>query len=215
MTNDRKGEKNKSGPNAKPLLLQRIIADGFDTAAIFILFMLLSLIVFRSPLAATYDRHYRNCIAIRDSAVEEFGDDAKAIGDSLNGNEVYGEEAFAANLHAYLLKLLAGFLAEAAVLLAVPLFSKGRCTPGKMMTGVMPFCEKKQTRASKAAVFGRFVFIFLIDSAFLYLYTGIYTFLLVPVIRLIEMLLNGKNKTVCDALSGVMIIEKSSYEGID
>ena len=130
-------------------------------------------------------------------------------------HEQYQEERFAAELHAYLLKLLAGLIAEAAVLLAVPLFSKDRRTPGKMMTGVMPFCERKRAKASRLAIVGRFAFTFLIDSAFLYLFTGIYTCLLVPVIRLAEMLLNRKNKTICDAVSGIVIIERSSYDGIN
>ena len=215
MTSGRNGEPVKPEANSKPYLLKRIISDGFDTAAVFVLFMLLSLLVFRSPLAGAYDRHLGNCERIRDAAVLEFGDDAGAIAESLNGNETYREERFAANLQSYLLKLLAGFAAEAAVLLAVPLISKDRRTPGKLMTGIMPLSEKKQTRASRLAILGRFVFIFLIDSAFLYLYTGIYTFLLVPLVRLTEMLLNRKNRTVCDAVSGVLIIEKSSYEGID
>ena len=70
-------------------------------------------------------------------------------------------------------------------------------------------------RASRLTVFFRFLFIFLIDGAFFYLFTGVYTFLLVPVLRLTEMLFNKKNKTICDALTGVMIIEKLSYNGID
>lgn len=205
----------KLEPNSKPYLFKRIISDSFDTVIIFLLFMVLSSAVFSSPLAKTYDEHYANCKAIQDAAVEEFGNDAKAITDSLNGNEYFREERFAANLHSYLLKLLAGFIAEAAVLLAAPVFSGLRKTPGKMMTGIMPFCERKHAKATRLSILGRFLFVFFIDSAFLYLYTGILTFLLVPVIRLIEMLLNQKNKTICDALSGVMIIEQLSYDGID
>ena len=30
-----------------------------------------------------------------------------------------------------------------------------------------------------------------------------------------KMFLNSKNKTICDALTGIMIIEKLSYDGID
>ncbi len=45
--------------------------------------------------------------------------------------------------------------------------------------------------------------------------TGTLTFLLVAVIRLTEMLLNRKNKTLCDFLTGIMIIETMSYDGIN
>lgn len=202
-------------PNSKPYLLKRIISDGFDTVLIFVLFMALSALIFASPLANVYNTHYENYKKIQDSVKEEYGDDAAAITEKLNSDRTYRDEQFAANLHGYVLKLLAGFIAEAVMLLLIPLISKGRCTPGKLMTGLIPFNEKRQTRASRLSIFFRFLFIFIIDSAILYLFTGILTFLLVPVIRLIEMLFNKKNKTICDAVTGVMIIEKLSYNGID
>ena len=202
-------------PNSKPYLLKRIISDGFDTVLIFVLFMILSASVFASPLASVYNTHYENYKRVQNEAVEEYGGDAEAITNKLKSDGYYLDEQFAANLHAYLLKLLAGFIAEAAVLLIVPLVSTQRGTPGKLMTGIIPYNEKKQTKASRPAIIARFVFVFLIDSAFFYLFTGIFTFLLIPVIRLIEMLFNKKNKTICDAVSGIMMIEKLSYDGID
>lgn len=215
MNNGTKNEKIELEPNSKPYLFKRIISDGFDTVVIFLLFMVLSAALFISPLAKTYNDHYDRYMEIQNAAVEEFGDDAIAIRDSLNGNDEYRDERFAANLHGYLLKLLAGLLAEAPVLLIVPLVSKTRGTPGKLFTKIMPFCMKKSARASRLQVFGRFIFVFIIDSAGLYLLTGIYTFLLVPVLRLIVMLLNKKNRTILDFLSGITIIETLSYNGID
>ena len=215
MMNGYSGEKIRLEPNSKPYLLKRIISDGFDVVVIFLLFMIISAALFSSPLADTYNTHYDNCVKVHESAIEEYGEDTEAIGESLKNNAYYRDEQFAANLHSYLLKLLAGFIAEATVLLVVPLISKVRGTPGKMLTRIMPFSEKKQTKASGMRIVGRFVFVFVIDSAFLYLYTGILTFILVPVIRLTEMLLNKKNKTICDAVTGIMIIEQLSYNGID
>ena len=188
MNNGLPGEKIKLEPNSKPYLLKRIISDGFDIVLIFLLFMLISAAVFASPMAKTYNEHYENYKKVQDVVVEEFGNDTEAIKNALNGNEYYLNEQFAANLHGYILKLLAGFIAEAAVLIVVPLISNVRGTPGKLLTRIMPFCEKKRTRASRLSIFGRFAFIFIIDSAFLYLFTGILTFILVPVIRLMEML---------------------------
>ncbi len=202
-------------PNSKPYLLKRIISDGFDTVMIFVLFMALSALIFASPLANVYNTHYENYKKIQDSVKEEYGDDAAAITEKLNNDWTYRDEQFAANLHGYVLKLLAGFIAEAAVLLIIPLISRMRGTPGKLMTGLILFNEKRQTKASRLSIFFRFLFIFIIDSAILYLFTGILTFLLVPVIRLMEILFNKKNKTICDAVTGVMIIEKLSYNGID
>ena len=202
-------------PNSKPYLLKRIIADGCDTVMIFLLFMLVSALIFFSPLSNVYNEHYENYRRIQKSVTEQYGGDAAAVSEALNADRYYRDELFAANLHSYLMKLLAGFTAEAAVLLIVPLIAKTRGTPGKLLTGVLPFHEKKQTKASVPVIIARFAFIFIIDSAFFYLFTGIFTFLLIPVIRFTEMLLNKKNKTVCDALTGIMIIEKMSYDGID
>ena len=61
----------------------------------------------------------------------------------------------------------------------------------------------------------RFLFVLLIDSLGLYLITGILTFLLVPVLRLTQMLLNKKNKTICDFLTGVTMIDALSYDGVN
>ena len=54
-----------------------------------------------------------------------------------------------------------------------------------------------------------------IDSLLIYLNMEVWTFLLVPVLRLIEMLLNKNNKTILDFITGVLIIEKKSYDGLD
>ena len=202
-------------PNSKPYLLKRIISDGFDTVSIFVLFMVISALIFASPLANVYNEHYENYKRVKDEAVAEYGDNAEAITNKLSTDRYYLDEQFAANLHSYLLKLLAGFIAEAAVLAAVPLISKQRGTPGKLMTGIIPFKEKKQTKADAKTILLRFVYVFIIDGAVFYLFTGIFTFLLIPVIRLVEILINKKNKTLCDALTGVMMIEKLSYDGID
>ena len=61
----------------------------------------------------------------------------------------------------------------------------------------------------------RFLFVFLIDGLALYLFTGVWTFVLVPVLRLIEILCSRKDKTILDMVTGIMMIEKLSYNGIN
>ena len=222
MNNASQEENVRLEPNSKPYLIKRLIADAFDILVVFILFMTLSNVLLSTPLANTYNEHYGNYKEIERNVIEQYGNDIneigteekKAISETLNNDQHYLDERFAANLHSYLLKLLAGFIAEAVVFLIIPLILKTRGTLGKLLMKIMPFCERKQTRATIPSIIGKFAFVFIIDSAFLYLFTGIYTFILVPVIRLIEMLLNKKNKTICDALSGVTIIERLSYNGI-
>ena len=201
--------------NSKPYLLKRLISDGFDTVLIFGLFMLFTALLMRSSFANTYNTYYERYRAIEAQAVEAYGDDAQAISDALNSNREYGDARFAASLHSYLLKAAAGFLATMPVLLAVPFLNRNRATPGKLMTGIMPFHERRQRRAVWYQIVTRFLFIFLIDCLGLYLLTGIWTFLLVPVLRLIEILCSRKNKTICDMITGILIIEKLSYSGIN
>lgn len=202
-------------PNSKPYLAKRILADGLDTVVLFGLFMLFTMLVMKMPPASEYHRHYERCSVIEKEAAETFGEDREALSEALSGNEEYRNERFSANLHGYLLKALAGFFAEAIVLLLVPLLNKDRATVGKLLCGILLFNERKMTRARWYQALFRFLFVFLFDSLGLYLLTGIWTFLLVPVLRLIEMLLNKKNKTICDAMTGVLVIEKLSYDGIN
>ncbi len=202
-------------PNSKPYLLKRIIADGFDTVLIFGLFMLFAALIMRSPAANVHNGHYERYTAIEQEVKAAYGSDAAAITEALNGNREYLDERFSAELHGYLLKASAGLLATFPVLLATPFLNKNRATPGKLMTGIMPFHERRQRRAVWYQIFFRFLFVFLIDGMGLYLLTGIWTFVLVPVLRLIEILCSRKDKTILDMMTGILIIEKLSYNGIN
>ena len=202
-------------PNSRPYLLKRVLSDGFDTVLIFALFMLLTMLLLKTPLAGTYQRHYERAQAILKETAEAYGNDEKAVSDALNQNDEYRNELFAANLHSFLLKALAGFIAEALILLLVPFLNRNRCTPGKLMTGIMPFNERRQSRGVWDQILYRFLYVFLIDSLAFYLFTGILTFILIPVLRFTELLFSKKHKTLCDLITGVMIIEKLSYDGIN
>ena len=215
MRADVNGTQIELAPNSKPYLLKRMLADGFDIALIFGLFMLFTMLLLKTPLADAYQSHFARSQAIEQEIAAEAANDPDAAAQALRENREYLDEVFTANLHSYLLKAAACFPAELLILLLVPLFTGDRVTPGKLLTGIMPFNEKRQSRITKAQVLYRFLFVFLIDSLALYLYTGILTFLLVPVLRLSEMLLNSrKNKTLCDLITGVTMIEKLSYDGI-
>ncbi len=215
MKVDANGTTIEIAPNSKPYLLKRIIADGLDTVVLFGLFMLLTALIMKMPLSRVYHSHFERAGAIQKETAEAFGNDREAVNQALNANDEYRDERFSANLHGYLLKALAGFIAEAVLLLLIPLITKNRVTPGKLLTGIMLFNERKMERARWYQIVYRFLFIFILDSLGLYLFTGILTFLLVPVLRLTEMLLNKKNKTLCDFVTGAMVIETISYDGIN
>ena len=201
--------------NSRPFLAKRLLADGFDTVLIFLLYLLLTSLILKTPLAGTYHLHADRADAIVKETALTLQNDAAAVTAALNADAEYRDEIFAAHLHGYLLKGLAVLLAEAVILLAIPLSNRNKATPGKLLTGIMPFSEKRQARAKWYQILYRFLFVFLLDSMALYLLTGTMTFLLVPVLRLIEMLLNRKNKTICDSVTGIMIIENLSYDGIN
>lgn len=203
-------------PNSKPLLVKRLAADGFDIFLIFVLFMVFTALLLKTPLADTYNAHYAQYRAMEETTAAALGGDKAAVGEALNRDAAYQNERFAANLHGYLLKAAACFLAESLILLVCPFLTRFRATPGKLMTGIIPFSEKRQSRMAWYQVVSRFLFVLVIDSLALYLYTGILTFLLLPVLRLVELLISRKkNKTVCDYVTGIMMIEKLSYDGIN
>ena len=209
-----RGRRVELEPNSKPYLLKRLLADGLDTVLILALFLLLSALILRTPLANTYRSHFERSRQIETETVKRLEGDAGAISAALSGNNEYRSERFAAELHGYLLHAAACLGAELLVLLLVPLLNRGRATPGKLLTGTAVFVESRQTLALRRHALGRFLFVFLLDSLFLYLLTGIYTFLLVPVLRLTVLLLNRKNRTLCDFATRTMVIEKCSYQGI-
>lgn len=211
-----RGRQIELSPNSKPLLVKRLASDGFDIFLIFVLFMAFTALLLQTPLADTYKAHYEQYTAMEKAAADTLGDDAAVIAEALRQDGAYQNERFAANLHGYLLKAAACLLAEGLILLIWPLTNRFRATPGKLMTGIIPFSEKRQSRMAWYQVLFRFLFVLVIDSLALYLYTGILTFLLVPVLRLVELLISkAKNKTVCDYVTGIMMIEKLSYDGIN
>ncbi|MCR5664017.1 MAG: RDD family protein [Oscillospiraceae bacterium] len=201
-------------PNSRPYLLKRIIADGFDVLLLFALFMLLMLLILRTPAADAYHEHAGRAQAIEAETAAALQNDAEAVSAALSENGEYRDELFAANLRSYVLKAAACLLAELLLFVAVPLLNRSRATPGKLMTGIMPFNVKRQSAATVPQILYRFLFVLLIDSLPFYLYAGIYTFLLVPILRLTELLMSRKNRTVCDLITGITIIEKLSFDGV-
>ncbi|MBQ4254350.1 MAG: RDD family protein [Erysipelotrichaceae bacterium] len=198
-------------PNSKPYLLKRMISDGFDIVTLLFVFVLLSNLISASPLGETFRSHLQACSDIQKQVSELYPGNSEAIREALSASEVYRNELFAVELHGFLLKVLAAFISEAVLFLAIPLLSAKRTTLGKKMTGISLFSERTQGRASKLQVFYRFMFTFMVESVLAYPWTGLYTFLLIPVIRITVMMLNRNNKTICDYVTSTMLIEDMSF----
>ena len=200
--------------NSRPLLAKRMISTGFDIVSLLMVFLLLTYLIMQTPLAATYNQHVENYKAIEGEAITMAGNDLEAARELLKVNESYRDELFAANLHSYLLKILASFIAEVILFLIIPLVRKDRATLGRRLTGIVLFSRSRQSAATWHQVAGRFIYIFVLESITPYLWTGIYTFLLIPVLRLITVMLNRNRKTLCDYITFTDLIEKISYSSI-
>ena len=201
-------------PNSKPVFLKRCISTGFDIVSLFVVFMVMTYMIMQTPLAGEYNRHVDSYKAIEREVLESCGNDLDKARERLSGNEAYSDELFAANLHGYLLKALSAGIGEAVLFLIIPLCNKTRGTIGRLLTDIAVFDESRQSYARWYQIAGRFAFIFVFESMTLYLWTGILTFLLVPVLRLITVMLNRKDKTLCDYMTFTMLIEKLSYSSI-
>lgn len=129
----------------------------------------------------------------------------------LSNNDIYQEEVFAADLHRYLISALSCLIGETVLFLIIPLCNKQRSTIGQLLMGISLFDLSRQAYAKWYQVLFRFLFIFFIESCLMYLWTGIYTFLLIPVITLIFVLLSKNDRCLRDYLTGTMLIEKLSY----
>ena len=133
----------------------------------------------------------------------------------LKEDESYQEAKFAAGLQSYAISVLSCSISEILLFLIIPLCNTQRATGGQLLTGISLISPGRQSYAKWYQIVGRFLFIFIIESCFIYLWVGIYTFFLIPILDLIVMLLNKRNRSLMDYISGTMAIEKMSYMGPD
>lgn len=132
----------------------------------------------------------------------------------LKNDNNYKETKFAAALHQYLISALSGAISEIVLFLVIPLCNKKRATGGQLLTGISLISLSRQTYAKWYQVLSRFLIILILESCLLYLWTGIYTFFLAPVLDIIIMLINKRNRSLRDYLTGTMLIEDKSYSSI-
>ena len=188
--------------SVSPSLFRRAVRFGFDLMSLFLLYLLLVWLMTLTPLWDKADAHLQRCAEIQSAALEECGGDRQKAEEILSGDPEYREELFAYELRSYLLKAACAAAAETVLFLIVPLRSETRSTAGMALTDLGLFDPSALTWAPGAKVFYRFLFILLIDSLALYPWTGLYTFLLVPVLRVIQLMLFGSRRTICDYLTG-------------
>ncbi len=207
-------ETGRNGKDGGSLLIRRLIAGGFDLMTLFLLFLLLVWLLNLTPLSGTARGHLDRCREIQERTVEECGGDLEKVKEILNGDPEYREELFAYELHSYLLQSAACLAAEGILFLAVPLLSRSRSTAGMRMAGLGVSDPSRWAWASPGKTVLRFLFILLPDSLMLFPWTGLLTFLLVPVLRIIQLMLSKRRKTLIDHLTGTELAETASFEPV-
>lgn len=139
-------------------------------------------------------------------------DETQKYAETINNSQAYKDAVFGANIHRYVISGFACFISEIAFFLVVPLLNKKRATFGQMLMGISLFSLRFEKYAKWYHILIRFLWLFIFESCLLYLISGIYTFLLVPVIDLIVMLLSkNTNRVLRDYISKTMLIENKSY----
>lgn len=201
--------------NSKPILIKRIISDSFDIMSLFILFMLFMYIFMRLPIADKINEYIFKYQEIEKQVLVSINNNQTLASDLLNQNEEYKNLLFATSLNSFLLKAFAGLISEAILFVVIPLTNKDKNSLGRLLTGLLLFDESRMSLISNKQLILRFIFIFFVESIALYPWTGVYTFIFVGVLRLIVIMLNNKDKTLCDYFSGTMLIEKMSYRSFE
>ena len=64
-------------PNSNPIFLKRLICTGFDVVSLFLVFMALTYVITRTPLAAEYNRHVESYKEIERTVLEQVGNDSR------------------------------------------------------------------------------------------------------------------------------------------
>ena len=103
------------------------------------------------------------------------------------------------------------FTSEIIFLLFVPLFNKRRATIGELCCSTLCFNVKRSVKANGLNLIGRFLFIFIIETALPCLILGELTLIFIPLIRIAVMAISKERRCLSDFVSHTMHIHKDNY----
>lgn len=130
---------------------------------------------------------------------------------TLKDNSTYGNLTFDKDLINYGINVLCGTVTLGIFLLSVPLLNKRRATIGQLFSEEQLFAVRYQSRARWYQVLFRFLIIFIIDGCLPFLFFGLYTFFIVPVIFLIISCLSKSGRTLHNLITGTKLIDKKTF----
>ncbi len=129
----------------------------------------------------------------------------------VTSDETYKAYQFNYRLINYGITMLALGISETVLFFFIPLINKRRATLGQLLAGTQLINSAYQVEAKWYQLFGRFLWVFLIESALPYLFLELYTMLVIPVVVFLITLTNKNRRTLHDFISRTMIIDKKTF----
>ncbi len=116
------------------------------------------------------------------------------------------------HIHNYVLTISVGFVLEILYFFVIPMIKNNGMTPGMFITNIRMISSRDYMKPKWSQYFGRFLFIFFIESSLPYFGLAEYTMLAVPAILAVFVIIfRKKNQTLHDLVSGIMVIERSTF----
>ncbi|HNX15929.1 MAG TPA: RDD family protein [Bacilli bacterium] len=130
---------------------------------------------------------------------------------SIKANEAYSNLTFDKDLINYGINVLCGTFTLGIFLLAVPLMNQRRATIGQLFAEEQLFATRYESRALWYQVLFRYLFILIICGCLPFLFFGLYTFFIVPVVFLVIASLTKSGRTLHDLITGTKVIDKKTF----
>ncbi len=155
-----------------------------------------------------------------------------AYREAVPKDAIYKKATFDYDLINYAITMLAGGISELVLFFIIPLTNKRRASLGKLFAGTQLINSKYQVRAKWFQLLGRYLFIFLIETAVPVLFLGsfgsymfkgyvygyyvfTFAFFIVPIVSYLISFTNKRRKSLHDLVSFTMIIDKKTFLPID
>ena len=134
---------------------------------------------------------------------------------ALNNDKKYKASKFNYRITEYGINILSITMAEAILILAIPLINKRRVTIGQYFAGLRCVDSILPTKAKRYKIVWRFVYVMAIEVALPCLtFLGIYAVIIIPLISYIISLFNIKKREIRDFITKTRFIDNKTYEPI-
>lgn len=156
--------------------------------------------------------------------LKDFGEDTEAkktaynaYKELANNSELYRDKSFKYHLHNYIFTaVFVGGITEVIFLLIIPMIANSGQTLGMMIFSIRMFNHKYAGKPRWYQYFGRFAFIFIIESLIPYLFLAEWILLVVPAVSIVVMAIDKqKHRALHDLVSSISYVEKKTFVNTD